>query len=192
MEVVETNDGSFSFVGTERFEQSEQVVDRFVLKFQNAEIKFGGGEIVEDVFKLNRPGSTTNVSGSQFGGRNAAEKFTSKGLGEKFKLAHLVGTENARLSLASKLFEKLPTEGSFTGSGRCADDVKTGTEKLKSVEVIKTGATIGIIFQLVDFGLKMIGEEVAEGKFFGRNGRATDLVERQLSFGNDVGGGKLS
>ena len=64
LEVVETNDGSVGFVGTERLEQREQVVNRFVLKFQNAEIEFGGGEIVNDVFKLNRPRAASNVGSS--------------------------------------------------------------------------------------------------------------------------------
>ena len=40
MEVVETNDGSVGFVGTKRLEKSKQLVDRFVLKFQNAEVEF--------------------------------------------------------------------------------------------------------------------------------------------------------
>ena len=86
----------------------------------------------------------------------------------------------------------MPAEGSFAGSGRRADDVEPRTEKLKSVEIVKTGATLGIIFHLIDFGLKMIGEEVGEGKFFGRNGRAADLVESQLGFGDDVSGRELS
>ena len=192
MEVVEADDGSMSFVGAKRFEQSEQVVDRFVLKFQNAEFELGSDKVSASSVELNRPGTTPNVSGSQFGRRNAEEKFTSKGLGEKFKLAHFVGTENARLSLASKLFEKLPTEGSFTGSGRCADDVKTGTEKLELVEIDEARATVGVVFHLFNFGIKLVGEEVAEGKFLRGNGRAADLVEGQLSFSDDVGRGKLS
>ena len=186
MEVVETNDRSVGFVGTERLKQSEQVVDRFVLKFQNAEIKFGGGKIADDIFKLNRPGTATDVGGSQVGGRNAVEKFASEGFGEEFKLAHFIGTENAGLALSRKLFEELPGEGGFAGSRSRADNVKPRTEKLKSVEVIKTRATVGIIFQLVDFGLKMIGEEVAEGKFFGRKDGAADLVEGYLSLCDDV------
>ena len=192
LEVVETNDGSFGLVGTERLEQSKQVVDRFVLQFQDAELELVVGKIVDDVFKLNRPSTAANVGGGQFGGRNTAEKFAGDGLGKKFELAHLVRTENTRLSLPRELFEQLPAEGRFAGSRSRADDVKTGTEKLKPVEIVEAGATVGIIFQLVDFGLKLIGEEVGEGKFFGRNGRATDLVEGQLSFGDDVGGRELS
>ena len=38
----------------------------------------------------------------------------------------------------------------------------------------------------------MIGEEVGEGKFFGRNEGAGYLVEGQLSFGDDVSGRELS
>ena len=192
MEVVKADDGSMGLVGTERLEQSKQVVDRFVLQFQDAEIEFGGGKIVDDVFKLNRPGSATDVGGGQFGGRNAAEKFTSKGLSEEFKLAHLVGTENAGLALSCKLFEQLPAEGRFAGSGSRTDDVKPWIEKLKSVEVIEARTAIGIIFQLVDFSLKMICEEVSEGKFLGRDDGAADLVESQLGFGDDVGRRELS
>ena len=40
MKIIETNDGSFGFVGTEGLEKSEKVVDRLVLKFQNAEVEF--------------------------------------------------------------------------------------------------------------------------------------------------------
>ena len=192
LEVVETNDGSFGLVGTERLEQSEQVVDRFVLKFQDAELELVVGKIVDDVFKLNRPSTAANVGGGQFGGRNTAEKFAGDGLGKKFELAHLVRTENTRLSLPRELFEQLPAEGRFAGSGSRTDDVKPWIEKLKSVEVIEARTAIGIIFQLVDFGLKMIGEEVAEGKFLGRDEGAADLVESQLGFGDDVGRRELS
>ena len=192
MEVVKADDGSMGLVGTERHEQSKQFVDRFVLQFQDAEIEFGGGKIVDDVFKLNRPGTATDVGGGQFGGRHAAEKFASGGLGEELKPAHLVGTKNARLALARELFEKLPAEGGLAGSGSRADDVEPRIEKLKSVEVIKAGATVGIIFQLVDFSLKMICEEVSEGKFLGRDDGAADLVESQLGFGDDVGRRELS
>ena len=45
---------------------------------------------------------------------------------------------------------------------------------------------------MLNFGIKLVGEEVAERKFLGGNGRAADLVESQLSFSDDVGGGKLS
>ena len=86
----------------------------------------------------------------------------------------------------------MPTKGRFAGSGRRADDIEPRTEKLKAVEIFKTGTTVGIIFHFVDFRLKMIGEEISEGKFFGRDDGAADLLERQLSFGNNVGGGKLS
>ena len=192
MEVVKADDGSMGLVGTERLEQSKQVVDRFVLQFQDAEIEFGGGKIVDDVFKLNRPGTATDVGGGQFGGRNAAEKFTSGGLGEELKLAHLVGTENARFAPASELLKQLPAESGLAGSGRRADDVEPRAEKLKAVKVIEARAAIGIIFQLVDFSLKMICEEVSEGKFLGRDDGAADLVESQLGFGDDVGRRELS
>ena len=42
-------------------------------------------------------------------------------------MAHFVRAEDAGFAALSKLFEKLPTEGSFTGGGSCADDVKSGT-----------------------------------------------------------------
>jgi len=135
LKIVETNDGSFSFVGTKRLEQSEQVVDRFVLKFQNAEVELGSDKVSASSVKLNRPRATADVGGSQLGGRNAAEKFTSKGLGEKFKLAHLVGTENAGRALPRELFEQLPAEGGFAGSRSRADDIEPRTEKLELVEV---------------------------------------------------------
>ena len=105
MEVVETDDRSMGLVGTERLEQSEKVVDRFVLKFQNAEVELGSDKVSASSVKLNRPRATSDVGGGQLGRRNAAEKFTSEGLGEKFKLAHLVGTENAGLTLPRELFE---------------------------------------------------------------------------------------
>ena len=40
MKVVETDDRRIGFIGTERLEKSEKVVDRLVLKFQNAEVEF--------------------------------------------------------------------------------------------------------------------------------------------------------
>ena len=135
MKVVETDDRSFGLVGTERLEQSEQVVDRFVLKFQNAEVELGSDKVSASSVKLNRPRATADIGGSQLGGRNAAEKFTSKGFGEEFKLAHLVRTENAGLSLSRKLFEKLPAEGGLAGSRSRADDIEPRTEKLKFIEV---------------------------------------------------------
>ena len=166
MEVVETDDRSMGLVGTERLEQSEKVVDRFVLKFQNAEVELGSDKVSASSVKLNRPRATADIGGSQLGGRNAAEKFTSKGLSEEFKLAHLVGTENAGLALARELFEELPAEGGFAGSGSRADDVKPWTEKLELVKVVEAGATVGVILHLLNFGIKLVGEEVAEGKFF--------------------------
>ena len=136
------------------------------MKFQNAQVELGSDEISASGVELNRPGTTPNVSGSQFGRRNAEEKFTSKGLGEKFKLAHFVGTENARLSLASKLFEKLPTEGSFTGGGSCADDIKTRAEELSGVEIVKAGKTFGVSFHFFDSGIEIVGKKIGEGSFF--------------------------
>ena len=65
---------------------------------------------------------------------------------------------------------------------------ETGDIRKFEVTVVKAGAAVGVIFHFVDFVLEVIGEEIAERKFFGRNGRATDLIERNLSFGDDVGG----
>ena len=61
LKVVEANDGSFFSVGTKRLEQGKQFVDRFILKFKDAEIEIVCGEVFDDVFKLNRPGTASNV-----------------------------------------------------------------------------------------------------------------------------------
>ena len=192
LKVVETNYRSIGFVGAERFKQSDKVVDRLVLKFQNAEVEFGRGEFGTSSGKLNRPSPTADIGGSQIGGRNTVEKFTGERFGEEFKLTHLVGTENAGLVASRKLFEQLPAEGSFSRRRSCADDVKSRIEKLKLVEIIEAGEPIRVVLHLFNFGIKMVGEEVSEGKFFGRNDGAVDLVESQLSFGDDVGRRKLS
>ena len=126
---------------------------------------------------MDRPSSTADIGGGQFGVGHAAEKFASKRLGEKFKLTHFVGTENAGLAAFGKLFEELPAEGGFSRSRSRADDVKTGIEKLKAVEIVEAGKPFGIVLHLFNFGIKIVGEEVSEGKFFGRNGGAADLVE---------------
>ena len=90
---------------------------------------------------MNRPGTTTDISGSQIGIGNTVEKFASKGLGEEFELAHFVGTVNAGLALSRELLKQLPAKSCLAGSRRRADDVKTGTEKLKLVEIIEAGET---------------------------------------------------
>ena len=64
MKIIETNDGSFGFVVAKGFEKRKQLVDRFVLKFENAEIEFGVRKIVNDIVELNGVSPAPNVSGS--------------------------------------------------------------------------------------------------------------------------------
>ena len=62
LEVIETNDGSFSFVVAKRFKKRKKFV--FVLEFENAEIKLGIRKVINDVCDLKRVISATNASGS--------------------------------------------------------------------------------------------------------------------------------
>ena len=64
LKIVETDYGSFSFVVAEGFEKSKELIDRFVLEFENTEIKFGFSEVVNDIVELYRVSPAANVSGS--------------------------------------------------------------------------------------------------------------------------------
>jgi len=66
----------------------------------------------------------------------------------------------------SKLFEKLPTEGSFSGGGSCADYVKSGTEELFLVEIIETRKPVGVSFHFFDSGVEIIGKKSGKEAFF--------------------------
>ena len=149
--------------------------------------QFGISKVLDKRIKISRPSPAANVSGSDSSGRNALEKFASEGFGKEFKLAHLVGAENASFALAGELLKKLPAESSFAGSGSGSDDVETGAEELMLVEVPEAGAAVSVIFQVVNFGFKIKSEEIRERGFRGRSKVAGDLVEASLSFGNDVG-----
>ena len=81
-------------------------------------------------------------------------------------MAHFVRAEDARFAALSKLFEKLPTEGSFSGGGSCANDVKTRTEELSGVEIIETGKAVGVSFHFFDSGIEIVSKKIREGSFF--------------------------
>ena len=129
------------------------------MEFENAEIEFGIRKVVDDIGKLNRVSSATDVSGS-------FKKFASERFREEFKLAHLVRTEDARFAAPCKLFEQLPTESSFPSGGSRADYIKPRTEELKLVEIIETGKAVGVSFHFFDGGIEIVGKEIREGSFF--------------------------
>ena len=58
----------------------------------------------------------------------------------------------------SELFKELPAKSGFPGGRSCADDIKTGTEKLVEVDVVKASFAVGIIFEVVYFGFEMVGK----------------------------------
>ena len=93
------------------------------------------------------------------------ENFTGKGFRKEFELAHLVGAVDASFTLAGELFEELPAESSFAGSGSGTDDIKPRTKELMLVEVPEAGAAVSVVFQAVNFGLKITGEEIREKSF---------------------------
>ena len=188
MEVVEANDRCPFLVGAEGLEQGKQIVDRFVLQFQNAKVKGLGGKVFDDVIHFSRPGTAPNAGGSQIGVRCSFEGFAGDRFGEKFEAAHFVGAVDTSFAASRHLFEQLPTKGSFAGSGRRPDYVKPRTEELLLVEVEEAGTTVGIGFHVRYFSVEVIGEEVGEGGFLGRNSRAADLVENSLRVGDNVGG----
>ena len=64
LKIIETNDGSFGFVVAKGFEKRKQLVDRFVLKFENAEIEFGVRKIVNDIVELNGVSPAPNIGSS--------------------------------------------------------------------------------------------------------------------------------
>ena len=66
----------------------------------------------------------------------------------------------------SELFKELPAKSSFTSGGSSADDIKSGTEKLEMVDVVKAGFSIGIIFEIVDFDFKMVGKIIGDVQRF--------------------------
>ena len=62
----------------------------------------------------------------------------------------------------SELFKELPAESSFTSGRSSADDIKTGTEKLVEVDVIKASFAVGIIFEVVDFDFEIVSKIIGD------------------------------
>ena len=81
------------------------------------------------------------------------------------------------------MFEQLPTKSSFAGGGSRANDVKSWTEKLVLIEIVETGATIRVVFQVFDLGVEVVGKKIWEGKFFGGFVEIDDVVKLTLSVG---------
>ena len=143
------------------------------MKLKNFKIEFGRGKIFNDRIEMRSPTATPNLRSSQGSVTVVKEKFSSGRFAEEFDKTHFVGTENAGFAIISKLFEKLPTESSFTSGRGCANDVKPGRKNLKIVEIVKAGGTIGEGFIFFNFGQKEIGERI-------------DKIQRFLNIGRMV------
>ena len=61
-----------------------------------------------------------------------------------------------------ELFKQLPAKSSFPSGRSCADDIKSGTEKLELVDVVETCFAIGIIFEVVDFDFEIVSKIIGD------------------------------
>lgn len=82
--------------------------------------------------------------------------------------AHFIRAENTTFSVFDELFKELPAKSRFTGSGCCADYVKSRTKKLMIFNIFEGGLALSVVFQIVNIRFKMIGEVISLFKAFGR------------------------
>ena len=149
------------------------------------QLGFRISDFANDTIKLSRPRAAPNVCGSESSLLIAQEKSPSGSFGKKFNVAHLVGTVNALFPVFGELFQKLPAESCFTGSGICADYVKTRTKELHIVDIVKSCELTGIIFKRGDVGFKVVGEIVRKVRRFGRKRGTAPDGKVNFSVGNN-------
>ena len=168
LKIIKADDRSFLLVKAKRLEANKQFINVFVLQFQDLQIGLRVSDFAYNVVKLRRPRAAPNISGSKSSLFIFKKKATSGSFSEKLKSTHFVRTVNAGFAVFGKLFEQLPAKGSFAGGGSCADDVKSGTEILLGINIFEAREPIGVVFEMVYIGFKLMSEIIRNVQRFGR------------------------